>query len=103
MQRGNKATGGRGHADQTFPGADATDVSIDGVVVLAGEGWDSDAATVEVRLGDVVVAGELTMVTTSRHVWRSSAPLEPDTAYTAHITRRRSSTPTSRGNSTSSS
>lgn len=71
---------------QTFPEVDATDVPIDGVVVLVGEGWDSDAATVEVRLGDVVVAGELTMITTDRYVWRSSAPLEPNTAYTAHIT-----------------
>jgi MYXO-CTERM domain-containing protein len=71
---------------QTFPAADATDVPVDGVIVLVGEGWDSDAATVELRLGDVVVAGELTMLNPGRYVWRSAAPLEPNSAYTAHIT-----------------
>jgi MYXO-CTERM domain-containing protein len=70
----------------TFPAADATEVPVDGVVVLVGEGWDSDAATVEVRLGDVVVAGELTMIDPTRYVWRAEAPLEPNSAYTAHIT-----------------
>ena len=70
----------------TFPAADATDVPIDGVIVLVGEGWDPLAATVELRLGDVVVAGEMTMITTDRYVWRSDAPLEPGSAYTARIT-----------------
>jgi len=71
--------------EHVYPEADAADVPIDGVIVLMGWGYTSDAPQVSVMLGAVPVTGEVTQPHGDRYVWRSAVPLEPDTVYTVHV------------------
>lgn len=71
--------------ERTYPGDAGIEVPVDGVIVVIAESFIDVTANIEVRVGDVPVAGALTQVAGNRYVWRSDLPLQPDTQYAVHF------------------
>lgn len=71
------------HINRVWPAADATDVPIDGVVVIVGGivGNSGDRLMVEVDVGGQKLAGTLEQTAGDVWVWRNDGPFLPDTTY----------------------
>lgn len=71
--------------ERAYPAADATEVPIDGVIVVAGTGWSATEVLMVVKRGDTEVEGSIEMPDFDHYVWRSTAPLLPHTTYSLHF------------------
>lgn len=69
-----------------WPADGATDVPLDGLILLRGPALVLDEPAVTVEQGGLPVDGALAAWTSGIFVWRAAAPFEPGATYHVHIT-----------------